>query len=97
MFVKAKEFVNRQKYRLLASAGTAIVPVMVSVQCFAAETGGTVTDEDLAPVAITTDMLRPIVNAVSANIGVILPIGIILFGILLGVTLVPKVIKKFLS
>ena len=42
-------------------------------------------------------MLKPVVDGVAANLAVIIPIGIALFAILLGVTLIPKVIKKFLS
>ena len=46
-------------------------------------------------VAITAEMLSPITDAVTANIGVILPVGIAIFGILIGVALVPKLIKRF--
>jgi hypothetical protein len=51
--------------------------------------------EPTTGVAITTEMLSPIIDAVTANIGVILPVGIAIFGILIGVSLVPKLIKKF--
>lgn len=56
---------------------------------FASEAPGT------PSVAITTEMLAPITDAITANIGVILPVGIAIFGILLGVGLVPYLIKKF--
>lgn len=46
-------------------------------------------------VAITSEMLSPITDAVIANIGVILPIGIAIFGILIGVSLIPTLVKKF--
>lgn len=49
----------------------------------------------LSGVAITSDMLSPLVDGVTANIGVILPVGIAIFAILLGISLVPKIIKKF--
>lgn len=51
--------------------------------------------DPLANIAITTDMLSPILDAITANIGVILPVGIAVFGIMLGIALVPKLIKKF--
>ncbi len=49
----------------------------------------------LSGVAITTEMLSPLVDGVVANVGVILPIGITLFAIFIGIGLVPKLIKKF--
>lgn len=50
---------------------------------------------DVPGVAITTEMLAPITDAVTANIGVILPVGIAIFGILIGVGLIPTIISKF--
>lgn len=50
-----------------------------------------------AGVAITTDMLAPILDSIKANIGVILPVGIAIFGILLGIGLIPKIFRKFIS
>lgn len=47
------------------------------------------------PPLITPDMLKPLVDGVSANIGVILPVGLGLFAIFIGIALVPKLIKKF--
>ena len=46
-------------------------------------------------VAITGDMLKPITDAITSNIGVILPVGVAIFGIMIGVSLVPKIIKLF--
>ncbi len=48
-------------------------------------------------VAITTEMLSPLVDGITANIGVILPIGIALFAIIIGISLLPKLVKKFLK
>ncbi len=50
-----------------------------------------------AGVAITTEMLKPIVDAVTSNIGVILPVGITIFGIMLGIGLIPRIVGKFAS
>lgn len=50
---------------------------------------------DVSNVAITTEMLTPIIDGVTANIGVILPIAIGIFAIMIGLNLVPKLIRKF--
>lgn len=48
-------------------------------------------------VSITPEMLKPIVDSVVSNIGVILVPCVVVFGILLGVKLVPKIFSKFAS
>lgn len=52
---------------------------------------------DLKSVAITSDMLQPLVEGISSNIAVILPVGITIFAIFIGVAVVPKIIKKFMG
>ena len=55
------------------------------VPAFAAtEPGGA----DLPTIAITTDMLKPLVEGVVANIGVVLPVGLALFAIMLGIRII---------
>lgn len=49
----------------------------------------------IASATITQDMLQPLVDGVTANVGVILPVGLGLFAIFLGISLIPKLIKKF--
>lgn len=49
----------------------------------------------LADAAITSDMLSPVLEGVTANIGVILPIGIGLFAICLGIRFIPRIFKMF--
>lgn len=44
---------------------------------------------------ISAATLAPITEAVTSNIGVILPVGITIFGILLGLSFIPKIIKLF--
>jgi hypothetical protein len=44
---------------------------------------------------ISETMLQPLIDGVTANIGVILPVGLGLFAIFIGVALIPKLIKKF--
>lgn len=47
-------------------------------------------------VAITEEMLAPITQSVTANIKVILPVALTLFGILVGIGLVKRILTKFL-
>jgi hypothetical protein len=45
---------------------------------------------------ITADMLKPITDAVSSNIAVLLPVGLSIMGIMVGVNLIPRIVYKFL-
>lgn len=45
---------------------------------------------------ITADMLVPITTAVTNNIGVLVPVGISILGIMVGVNLIPRIVYKFL-
>lgn len=47
-------------------------------------------------IAITADMLKPITQALTDNIGVLLPVGITIMGIMIGVSLIPRIVYKFL-
>lgn len=76
---------------LALSAASVIALVPFSVLAEEATTGNT----ELNAVAITTEDLMPIFNAVSSNMGVILKVGIPLFGLFLVISVVPKVIKHF--
>jgi len=62
---------------------TAIVPAGMSALFMAAD------------AAITTDMLEPVLEGVKANIGVILPVGIGLFAICLGIRFIPRIFRMF--
>ena len=46
-------------------------------------------------VVVTASMLAPVTDAVTSNLSVILPVGITIMAILLGVTFIPKIVKKF--
>ena len=48
-------------------------------------------------LGITTAMLEPLVDYITGNIAVIMPIGITVFGIIVGIGMIPKIIKKFTS
>ena len=45
---------------------------------------------------ITADMLAPITEAISNNITVLIPVGIGVMGTMIGVSLIPRIVYKFL-
>jgi hypothetical protein len=45
---------------------------------------------------ITAEMLAPITSAVQGNLDVLLPVGITIMGIMIGVSLIPRIVYKFL-
>lgn len=46
-------------------------------------------------VTVTASMLAPVTGAVTDNLGVLLPVGIGIMAIMLGVSLIPRIIYKF--
>lgn len=77
---------------LIAVAGT--VAASSSVMAFAVEeTGGAAAS--LPNLAITTDMLSPLVEGVMANVQVVLPVGLGLFAIFLGIRVIPGLVSRF--
>ena len=46
------------------------------------------------PVSITPEMLEPVVDSVVANIGVALPIGMTLFGVIIGISVIVRLISR---
>lgn len=52
--------------------------------------------EGSTAMAITSEMLKPITDALTSNIGVLLPVGITIMGIMIGVSLIPRIVYKFL-
>ena len=44
---------------------------------------------------ITAEMLAPITTAVTSNLSTLLPVGIGIMGVMLGVSLIPRIIYKF--
>ena len=67
-----------------------------SLVAWAAETGGSSSPTDIPSISITTDMLTPLVEGVVSNIQVILPVGIGLMALMLGIKVIPRLIKRFL-
>ena len=46
-------------------------------------------------ISITTEMFQPLLDTVSSTLTVLLPIGLALLGITIGVALIPRIIWKF--
>lgn len=78
----------------VSSGIAALVPVATSVVAFAEEQGAS--GSDLSGIAITTEMLNPLVEGVMSNVQVILPVGLGLFAIFLGIRIIPGLITKFI-
>lgn len=49
----------------------------------------------MGSVVITSEMLAPITDAITSNLQVLLPVGIGIMGVMLGVALIPRIIYKF--
>lgn len=45
---------------------------------------------------LTTEMLSPITSSINSDLGVLLPVGITIMGIMIGVSLIPRIIYKFI-
>lgn len=45
---------------------------------------------------VTADMLTPLTDTISANLGVLLPVGVTIMGIMIGVSLIPRIVWKFM-
>lgn len=46
-------------------------------------------------VVVTSAMLAPISASVTGNLGVLLPVGITIMAVMIGVSLIPRIIYKF--
>lgn len=44
---------------------------------------------------VTSALVEPILSAITSNLGVLLPVGISIMAIMLGVSLIPRIIYKF--
>lgn len=47
-------------------------------------------------MTITADMIAPITEAITSNLNVLLPVGITIMGVMIGVSLIPRIVYKFL-
>lgn len=48
-----------------------------------------------ALVSVTSAMLSPVTTAITDNLGVLLPVGITIMAVMIGVSLIPRIIYKF--
>lgn len=46
-------------------------------------------------VTVTSEMLAPITSAITSNLTVLLPVGITVMAVMIGVSLIPRIIYKF--
>lgn len=46
-------------------------------------------------IVLTAAMLEPLTDAITANLGVLLPVGIGIMGVMIGISLIPRIIYKF--
>lgn len=51
--------------------------------------------EELTGLTLTSAMFEPLVEAITSNLGVLLPIGLTIMGIMIAVSLIPRIIYKF--
>lgn len=96
------EFLNSLKEQINTAktyiSGKAIAASMLFAGMFSTLTVSSFAAEgDLPTVSITTEMLKPLVEGVVANVGVVLPIGLGLFSIFVGIKLIPKLFSKFIK
>lgn len=47
-------------------------------------------------MVLTAEMLSGITSAVTDNLGVLLPVGLTIMGVMIGVSLIPRIVYKFL-
>lgn len=47
-------------------------------------------------LTLTTEILEPITDAITSNLGTLLPVGITIMAIMIGVSLIPRIVYKFL-
>lgn len=45
---------------------------------------------------LTAEMLAPITTSIQSDLGILLPVGITIMGIMIGVSLIPRIVWKFM-
>ena len=78
---------------LLFPAVTGAMAAGSSVVASATETGGT--ELTLPKISITTQMLQPLVEGIVANVNVVLPVGLGIMGLMLGIRIIPGLLRRF--
>ena len=50
---------------------------------------------ELPKINITTQMLQPLVEGIVANVNVVLPVGLGIMGLMIGIRIIPALIRRF--
>lgn len=50
---------------------------------------------DGGSAVVTAEMLQPVIDTITANVTVLLPVGLGILAIMLGIALIPRIIWKF--
>ena len=50
----------------------------------------------MAEFVISPAVVQPIADAISSNVGTLLPVGIGIMAVMVGVSLIPRIVYKFL-
>lgn len=48
-----------------------------------------------AGLTLTSSMFEPLIEAIVSNLGVLIPIGLTIMGIMIAVSLIPRIVYKF--
>ena len=79
----------------MASVLAVTMAVGSSEAAFASETGGGSPALDLPQINITTQMLTPLVEGIVSNVNVVLPVGLGIMGLMLGIRIIPSLLRRF--
>ena len=47
-------------------------------------------------LTLTSSMFEPLIDAITGNLGVLIPVGLTIMGIMVAVALIPRIVYKFL-
>lgn len=50
----------------------------------------------VTPAVVTAEMLQPLITTIQSNTSVLLPVGITCLGIMVGISLIPRIVYKFM-
>ena len=85
---------KKMEVKAKALAVPALAGVMASsVVAFAS--GSSNPSLDLPQINITTQMLTPLVEGIVSNVNVVLPVGLGIMGLMLGIRIVPSLLRRF--
>ncbi len=87
---------KKMEVKAKALAVPALAGVMAagsSVVAFAS--GSSNPSLDLPQINITTQMLTPLVEGIVSNVNVVLPVGLGIMGLMLGIRIIPSLLRRF--